>query len=83
MRQLVSIVYNSVRQGVETWLLDNSRKEVTKMELYVLLEFLKLIFFVFEIFRYFDARKREKALIASLERYNQHLKLEKKIKENP
>ena len=53
------------------------------MELYVLLEFLKLIFFGFEIFRYFDARKREKAMIAALEKHNQCLKLEKKIKENP
>ena len=53
------------------------------MELYVLLEFLKLIFFGFEIFRYFDARKREKTLIANLEKYNQCLKLERKIKDKP
>jgi hypothetical protein len=53
------------------------------MELYVLLEFLKFLFFGFEIFRYFDTRKREKALIANLEKYNQRLKLERKIKENP
>lgn len=51
------------------------------MELYVLLECLKLIFFGFEIFRYFDARKREKTLIANLEKYNQCLEKLENAKE--
>ena len=78
------IMYNRIRQGVEPWLFDNSRKEVTKMELYVLLEFLKFLWLSFEIVKYFIKRKREKALVASVESINQRLsKLERKIKEFP
>jgi len=50
------------------------------MELYVLLECLKLLWLGFEVVRYFINRKREKALIASLERYNQRLKELEKAK---
>jgi hypothetical protein len=54
------------------------------MELYVLLEFLKFLWLGFEMVRYFLNRKREKALVASVESFNQRLsKLERKIKENP
>ena len=54
------------------------------MELYVLLEFLKFLWLGFEIIKYFTGRKREKALIETLEKYNQRLsKLERKIKEIP
>ena len=54
------------------------------MELYVLLEYLKLLWLAFEVARYFVGRKREKALVATLEKYNQRLnQLENKIKELP
>lgn len=55
------------------------------MELHVLLEYLKLILWtVFAIARYYVDGKREKAMIATLEKYNRRLKsLEKKNKEIP
>ena len=54
------------------------------MELYVLLEFLKLLWIGFEVFRHFKNRKREKALIESVKNLNQRLnQLESKAKEIP
>lgn len=53
------------------------------MELYVLLEFLKFLWLGFEIACYFINRKREKALIDSLESLNQRLiQLEEKTRKN-
>ena len=54
------------------------------MELYVLLEFLKLLWLGFDVARYFKGRKREKAMIESVESLNHRLiQLEKKNKEVP
>lgn len=53
------------------------------MELLVLLELLKLLWFGFEMVHYFRFRKREKALIAALESYNQRLNQLENTKENP
>lgn len=54
------------------------------MELYVLLEFLTLLWIVIEVARYFKSRKREQALIETLAKQDQRLsKLEKKTKEIP
>ena len=51
------------------------------MELNVLLECLKLLWLGFEIVKHFINRKREKALIAKLEEYNQCLEKLEKAKE--
>lgn len=54
------------------------------MELYVLLEFLKLLWIGFEVARYFKNRKREQALIKTLTEQDQRLsQLERKVKEIP
>ena len=54
------------------------------MEPYVLLEFLKLLWIGFEVVRHFWSRKREKAMIDSVESINHRLdQLESKIKEIP
>lgn len=54
------------------------------MELIVLLECLKLLWLGFEIVKHFISRKREKAMIDSLERLNHRLiQLEQKSKEIP
>ena len=53
------------------------------MELNVLLECLKLLWLGFEIVKHFINRKREKALIDSLESLNQRLiQLEEKTRKN-
>ncbi len=54
------------------------------MELLVLLECLKLLWIGFEIVRYFLSRKREKAMIESVESLNHRLnQLENRNKEIP
>lgn len=54
------------------------------MELLVLLECLKLLWIGFEIIKHFVNRKREKAMIESVESFNHRLRMfEDKIKENP
>jgi hypothetical protein len=54
------------------------------MEPYVLLEFLKLLWIGFEVVRHFKNRKREKAMIDSVESINHRLdQLEEKAKESP
>lgn len=54
------------------------------MELLVLLELLKLLWLGFEVVKHFGSRKREKALIATLEKYNQRLnQLENELRKIP
>lgn len=54
------------------------------MELFVLLECLKLIWLGFEVVKHFLSRKREKAMIETLERLDHRLiQLENKQKEIP
>jgi hypothetical protein len=54
------------------------------MEPYVLLEFLKLLWIGFDVVRHFKARKREKAMIESVESLNHRLhQLEEKARDNP
>lgn len=54
------------------------------MEVYFILELLKWLFIVFELRNYLVHKKREKAVVALLEKYDQRLKsLEKKSKELP
>ena len=54
------------------------------MELFVLLECLKLIWLGFEVVKHFISRKREKAMIDALESVNHRLiQLENKRKEIP
>jgi len=60
------------------------KTEVTKMELMVLLECLKLLWLGFEIVKHLISRKREKAMIEALEKLNHRLiQLESKTKEIP
>lgn len=60
------------------------KTEVTKMELMVLLECLKLLWLGFEIAKHLTSRKREKAMIEALEKLNHRLiQLESKTKEIP
>lgn len=54
------------------------------MEIIFILELLKWFFIVFEVRNYLVHRKREKAMVALLEKYDQRLcSLEKKSKELP
>ncbi len=54
------------------------------MEVLLLLECLKLLWLGFEIVKHLMGRKREKAMIDSLERLNHRLiQLEQKLKEIP
>ena len=54
------------------------------MESLILLELLKLLWLGFEVLKHFISRKREKALIATLEKYDQRLnQLESRHKEIP
>lgn len=54
------------------------------MELFVLLECLKLIWLGFEVVKHFLSRKREKAMIDAIESLNHRLiQLENKQKEIP
>jgi len=54
------------------------------MEIIFILEFLKWLFIVFEVRNYFVHRKREKAMVALIEKYDQRLNsLEYKTKELP
>ena len=64
--------------------LTNNLKEVATMESLILLELLKLLWLGFEVVKHFISRKREKALIATLEKYDQRLnQLESRHKEIP
>jgi hypothetical protein len=45
------------------------------MDFYSLLELLKLFWLMFEIVRYFNHRQKEKALVDSVESFNQRLLL--------
>jgi hypothetical protein len=54
------------------------------MESLILLELLKLFWLGFEVFKHFVAREREKAMIETLDKYNQRLcKLENEQRKTP
>lgn len=62
-------------------MLDYLKRRTKTMDVNSLLEVLKFLLFVWSIYRYFEQKKREKALVESLTDLNQRLsELEKLVK---